>query len=148
VPDSRSGVKAIQVTAVVNAELADVREDEEFKRNMTHALAENLAELRPDLMQLENGEPCYSCVRVVDMRSGSVVMDMEVELPDSADDGTVQSFAGEINDTNGARLFSGSGYDDEIESAEAEALNGAYHMVADLITYVLAPIMTALAFVL
>eukprot|EP00967_Tisochrysis_lutea_P071182 scaffold94330_cov23-Tisochrysis_lutea.AAC.2 len=48
----------------VNAELADVREDEEFKRNMTHALAENLAELRPDLMQLENGEPCYSCVRV------------------------------------------------------------------------------------
>eukprot|EP00983_Pelagomonas_calceolata_P081673 1155649-Pelagomonas_calceolata.AAC.2 len=49
----------------VNAELADVREDEEFKRNMTHALAENLAELRPDLMQLENGEPCYSCVRVV-----------------------------------------------------------------------------------
>eukprot|EP00983_Pelagomonas_calceolata_P081675 1155650-Pelagomonas_calceolata.AAC.2 len=55
------------------------------------------------------------------MRSGSVVMDMEVELPDSADDGTVQSFAvgqwhehGEINDTNGARLFSGSGYDDEV----------------------------------
>eukprot|EP00983_Pelagomonas_calceolata_P081676 1155650-Pelagomonas_calceolata.AAC.3 len=33
-------------------------------------------------------------------------------------------------------------------AANHSALAGAYHMVADLITYVLAPIMTALAFVL
>lgn len=150
-PERRSGAKSITITTTLNVDYDNVTEsaesEQEFKNDVTRTVAENLRDVNEDLMTLENGELCYECVRVVgELRQGSVIVDIEVDLPDSTDEETLNSFADEVDKAD-SQLFANSRFEDKVMSLSAEG-SGAFHVLAGLATAIIPPLIMLQAFLL
>ncbi|KAF5841858.1 hypothetical protein DUNSADRAFT_10564 [Dunaliella salina] len=113
-PAGRSGNTTVEFTVTVEADFSDVTANAtimaEFKNDITRAAAENMARDSPDLLQLEDGSPCYECVKAGTLEPGSVKVPLTVTLPDGTDEAATKEFEETIKSDVDGTFLDGSGY--------------------------------------